>query len=238
MDGVFDLALTAAAVLTAAWLRPWRLLREAGPPWPWIVVAAALPWCWNLGQQAGATLLPPLSGAVLLVLLAGWPLAVLAMVPIALVSAWGGELDVLQVLHRAAWLGVVPATLALGLGAASRRWLPRHLCCYVAVRAFLGAGLVVFVAGALRAPPAGDGWTAMVLVSLAEAGITATLATALVVWRPDLLATYADRLYLPRDAGAARLRPRRAARAGNRPRHPRRRSRAAPPTSAARTRSR
>lgn len=236
MGGPFDLALVAAAVLTAVWLRPWRQLREGGPPWPWILVAATLPLCWSLGPQEA--MLPPLSGAVLLVLMAGWPLAVLAIVPIAAVSAWGGHVDLLQALHRAAWLGVVPATLALGLGAASRRWLPRHLCCYVAVRAFFGAGLVAFVAGALRALPSGDGWTALLLVSMAEAAITAALATAWVVWQPELLATYADRLYLPRDAIAPRVRPRRAARAGSRPRHPRRRSRAAPPTSAARPRSR
>jgi uncharacterized membrane protein len=238
MGGAIDLALVAAAVSTAAWLQPWRQLRAAGPPWVWIVVAAVLPGCWNLGGQAGPVVLPPLSGAVLLTLMAGWPLAMLATVPVALASAWGGGWDLLESLHRAAWLGVVPATLALGLGAAARRWLPRHLCCYVAVRAFFGAGLVVFIAGALGAWPSDDGWTALLLVSLAEAGVTSTLVTAFVVWRPDLLATYADRLYLPSDAGAVRIRPRRAARAGNRPRHPRRRSRAAPPTSAARTRSR
>jgi uncharacterized membrane protein len=209
MGGALDLVITVTALVTAAALKPWRLLRDGGPPWPWIFFAAALPWCWSVDHQAGVALLPPLSGAALLVLMAGWPLAVLAAVPIALVSAWGGGLDTLQALHRAVWLGIVPATFALLVGAATRRWLPRHPCCYVAARGFFGAGLAVFVAGVLRAWPTGDGWIAMALVSTAEAGITATLATALVVWRPELLATYTDRLYLPREAQAIASRPRR-----------------------------
>lgn len=199
MSGALDFVLAAVVVSIAAALRPWRLI-PGGPPWPWVLFAAMLPWWWSLDLPTGVGLLPPLSGAALLVLMAGWPLAVLAMVPIALLAALGGELEAAQALHRAVWLGIVPATIALGVGAAARRWLPRHLCAYVVARGFVAGGITVFVAGAFGAPPAGDGWTALALLALGEAGVTGAVATALVVWQPRLLATYSDRLYLPRPA--------------------------------------
>ena len=39
-------------------------------------------------------------------------------------------------LHRLVWLGLVPGTLAMGLGAAVRRWLPHHLFIYILGRGF------------------------------------------------------------------------------------------------------
>jgi uncharacterized membrane protein len=200
-------ALGLLALGLAGWLRPWRMLGPGGPPWPWLLLWALLPLCWLSDRWSQLPAMPLASGAVLLVLLAGWPLTVLALLPAALATAWIGDLAWAEAIGRAIWLGLVPATLALLIGAGVRRCLPRQLFGYLLGRAFLGTLLALLLAGwaalALQ-PPAGAGelgWAdrlaAQVLVAFGEASLTGMLATLLVALQPGWLATYADRLYLP-----------------------------------------
>jgi uncharacterized membrane protein len=131
----------------------------------------------------------------------GWPLAVLACVPMGLIAVFGGPLDAHDALHRAVWLGIVPATLALAIGGVVRRWLPSHVGVYVFVGGFVGSGVTVWLAGTLgaalaAAPSAADANVARVLMSLGEAAITGAAVTLLVAHQPEALATYSDRLYL------------------------------------------
>jgi uncharacterized membrane protein len=196
-----DLAIAALAVATAVASRPWRAIHEAGPPWSWVLVWALLPLAWSMDRQLGVAMLPPLSGAVLLVLMTGWPLAVLMCLPIGLIAAFGGPLDAHDALHRAVWLGMIPATVALGVGAVVRRWLPLHVGVYVFVRGFIGSGVALWLAGALGAalvatPDTSDMGVVRLLMVLGEAGITGAVVTLLVAHRPEALATYSDRLYL------------------------------------------
>ena len=58
-------------------------------------------------------------------------------------------LDAAAALHRGVWLGVVPATLAMALGAALRRWLPHHLFVYILGRGFFATAVAGSLAGAL-----------------------------------------------------------------------------------------
>ncbi|HEU5294196.1 MAG TPA: hypothetical protein VFU71_05365 [Burkholderiaceae bacterium] len=194
-----DLAMAVFAIAIALALRPWRAIGATGPPWAWVVAWAMLPLLWSLDRQLGVAVLPTLSGAALLVLMTGWPLAVLASVPMAIVAAVCGPLDAAEALHRAVWLGIMPATAALGIGAATRRFLPHHVAVYLMGRGFIGTGIGVLLALALGVPVAGsaaDGWVARLLMAMAEASLTAGIAAVLLVQRPELLATYADRLYL------------------------------------------
>jgi uncharacterized membrane protein len=196
-----DLAIAAVAVAIALAQRPWRAINALGPPWSWVLVWALLPLGWSLDHQLGVAVLPPLSGAALLVLMTGWPLAVLSCVPIGLIAVFGGPLDVHDALHRAVWLGIVPATLALAVGDVVRRWLPSHVGIYVFVRGFIGTGVAVWLAGALGAalaasPAASDAGIARLLMAVGEAAITGAVVTLLVAQRPESLATYSDRLYL------------------------------------------
>ena len=103
-----DLAISTIALTAAIARRPWRAIAASGPPWAWVLVLALLPLWWSIDHQLGVAVLPPLSGAALLVLMAGWPLAVLLCVPIGLITVLGGPLDAYDALHRAAWLGIVP----------------------------------------------------------------------------------------------------------------------------------
>ena len=149
------LGLTATGI--ASWLRPWRAVTVAGPPWPWLAAWALMPLWWGMDRYAAVPLAQPMSGAALLMLMAGWPLAVLSFWPVmAAHRARGRARCPAEGLHRLVWLGVVPATLMLVIGAALRRWLPHHLFIYILGRGFFGAFIACALAsiGALRC-----GWT-------------------------------------------------------------------------------
>jgi uncharacterized membrane protein len=201
-----DVLLALGAVSLALWLRPWRGLGPGGPPWPWLAWCAVLPVLWSADRLAGSAVVQPLSGACLLLLMAGWPLAVLGLVPVALATGWLGELPWADTLHRSVWLGLLPATLALALGAAVRRWLPHHLMVYILGRGFFATLVAGTLAGA--AALALHGGMAEVnhaelmlgrwLSAWGDAMLTGMVTAAFVTFRPQWLATYADRLYLPR----------------------------------------
>ncbi|MCW5658960.1 MAG: hypothetical protein KIT60_14755 [Burkholderiaceae bacterium] len=198
-----DLVIAAAALAAAIVRRPWRALHRAGPPWSWVLAWALLPLLWSIDRQLGVAALPALSGAALLVLMTGWPLAVLACVPMGVIAVLGGPLDAHDALHRAVWLGIVPATLACAIGGAVRRWLPLHVGVYVFAGGFIGSGVAVWLAGTLgaalaAAPATADANVARVMMSLGEAAVTGAVVTLLVAHRPEALASYSDRVYLAR----------------------------------------
>jgi uncharacterized membrane protein len=200
-----DLTIAALALAVALALRPWRGVGPGGPPWPWLAWWASLPLLWGADRYAAIPVLQPLSGAGLLVLMAGWPLAVLALVPVALLTGWLGDLGWVETLHRGVWLGLVPASLVMTLGAAIRRWLPQHLFVYILGRGFFATAAAGMLAGALSVAlhgvPAGlrveDVLLARWLTAWGDAFLAGMMVAIFVAFRPEWLATYTDRLYLP-----------------------------------------
>lgn len=200
-----DLMLALVATALALGLRPWRALPPGGPPWPWLAWWAVLPLLWGADRYAQVPLVQPLSGACLLMLMAGWPLAVLALLPVALVLTLLAGLDPAAGLHRLVWLGLVPATLALALGAGVRRWLPQHLFVYILGRGFFATAIAGSAAGllsvALHGVPGGlqdgDLVLARFLAAWGDAFLAGMVVAIFVALRPQWLATFADRLYLP-----------------------------------------
>ena len=200
-----DLLLAALATVLALALRPWRGLGREGPPWPWLAWCAVLPAFWAADRFVAMPLVQPLSGACLLMLMAGWPLAVLALLPVAAVTMFIGDLSFAAALQRLVWVGLVPATLALGIGAALRRWLPHHLFVYILGRGFFATALAGSLAGAgsvlLHPLPGGlaadDVLLGHWLIAWGDAWISGMLVAVFVAFRPEWLATYTDRLYLP-----------------------------------------
>lgn len=199
-----NLGLALTALLLALALRPWRALTEAGPPWPWLAWWASLPLLWGADRYAAMPIVQPLSGAALLVLLAGWPLAVPALALTALITMAVGGLEAAEALQRFVWLGVAPATLAVIGGAAVRRWLPQQLFIYILGRGFFVTMLAAAGAGAaslaITGAPLGsdpdDVLLARWLAASGEAFLTGMLVAIFVAFRPHWLATYSDRLYL------------------------------------------
>jgi uncharacterized membrane protein len=202
---VVDVPIALGAVLAALAVRPWRALPAGGPPWFWLAWWVLLPLMWSADRLSAAPLTPALPGSVLLMLMAGWPLAVLALVPVAAVAALLGGLDAAEALHRLAWLGIVPATLALALGALVRRALPNHLFVYILGRGFFAAAIANTLAGlgavALHGAPAGTSTADLMLArgfaAWGDAIVCGMLVAIFVAFRPHWLATYSDRIYLP-----------------------------------------
>ena len=194
--GVFALGL---ALLT----RPWRMLN--GPLLtPTLAALALLPWFWLLPQQLPQGLQLQLSGACLLLLMLGWPLAVPVLALVALLVWVLGDAAWPAVLTQWVWMGLVPATLALGIGALLRRWLPPNLFIYKLGRAFLGTAVAVFMAGVLfeavhhllHGNTLHEALVARWLMAWGDAFLTGLFAAVFVAFAPQWLATWSDARYL------------------------------------------
>ncbi|WP_066255973.1 hypothetical protein [Hydrogenophaga flava] len=198
-----NLSMAVLCMAVALWLRPWRMLR--GPLFtPALASLALLPWLWLLPQKMPQGLQVQLSGACLLVLMLGWPLAVLVLAGIAAV-VWGvGQAAPEAALQQWVWIGLVPATLALGIGAVIRRWLPPNLFVYTLGRAFLGTAAAVFLSGLLleglqwlAGEPARDlSLVARWLMAWGDAFLTGMFGAIFVAFVPQWLATWSDQRYL------------------------------------------
>jgi len=201
-----NLFLAALALAAALSLRPWRLLVGATRLTPLLATLTLLPWLWALPSLHRMPLQLQGSGACLVVLMLGWPLAVPVLCLVGVLAAlispmpWDTALDI------TVWLGLVPATLALVLGALIRRWIGLHLFVYVLGRSFIGTALCVFAAALLAQasghtlPGVDDSLTTIAhwLIAWGDAFLTGMATAILVAYKPDWLATWSDRLYLKR----------------------------------------
>ena len=195
--------MAALALVVALSLRPWRMLQGALLT-PALAAVALLPWVWLLPQKMPQGLQIQLSGACLLMLMLGWPLAVLVLTLVAVVVWTVGQHDVHTVLSQWVWVGLVPATLALGIGAALRRWLPPNPFVYTLGRGFLGTAASVFLSGALMVllhrltggPALEQAIVGRWLMAWGDAFLTGMFSAIFVAFMPQWLATWSDARYL------------------------------------------
>lgn len=218
MTPLLDLLLLLATLGLAACFRPWLALSGTDLQHPWLAALVVLPWAWALHATLPGGMLIHVSGACLLVLMLGWPLAVWTISLVALAGAallhvlgqapapWSpGALD--ATLTDLVWHGLVPATLGLLLGLMTRRWLPRHLFVYILARAFIATALAMMGAAALEVlalghaaqTTLGDLLVARWLMAWGEAVATGMLVAIFVAFKPSWLLTYSDLRYLPKD---------------------------------------
>ncbi len=211
-----EVCLIAVALTMSLWLRPWRMLsREAlekdGPSepsplvTPLLATLVVLPWLWALPTLHRMPLQLQWSGACLVVLMLGWPLAIPALVAVGGIAAvLSPSLDWADAVGTIAWQGVVPASLALALGAVIRRLIGTQPFVYVLGRAFLGTAVCLFLANVLgqwsgHSLPGVEGDLSLVarwLMAWGDAFVTGMLTAIFVAFKPEWLATWSDRLYL------------------------------------------
>lgn len=198
------IAITGICLALALGLRPWRQLAQAALWTPLLAALVVLPWLWALPRLHAMPLQLQLSGAVLVLLCLGWPLAVWVMLAVSLVSDWLAPQSMTAQVRELFFLGIMPATLALGLGAAVRRGLPQHPFIYILGRGFLGTALCLFASRALQTLTCmhnevlgtGLSLVAQWLMAWGDAFLTGLMVAVCVAFRPLWLATWSDRLYL------------------------------------------
>jgi uncharacterized membrane protein len=202
-----ELLLIAAAIVPALAMAPWRTLRASGLQNPWLACLVLLPWLWAAQRALPGGVVLQMSGACLLVLMFGWPLAVLSLLPIAVAGAWIGGAGLAHAVGALAWNGVLPATLALAFGLATRRWLPHHLFVFILGRGFIVSALAIAAAGALsvwwQPLPPGTELEGLLLghwlMAWGEAFVTGMFTAIFVAFKPEWLASWSDRRYLHRE---------------------------------------
>lgn len=203
---LLEIVLAAAALALALALRPWRLLQgQPAVATPLLATLVILPWLWALPALHKMPLQLQWSGAVLVLLMLGWPLAIPVLLAVGALACAISPMTPAAALAQAVWQGVVPATLALLAGAAMRRWLPANPFMYVLGRGFLSAVVCLFIsrllAQSLGSPlPATPGVMGMVvaqwLMAWGDAFITGMLTAVFVAFKPGWLLTWSDRQYL------------------------------------------
>ncbi len=212
-----EAALVLVALAAALAARPWRMLasgkplahEDHGAPsalWtPLLATLVLLPWMWALPTLHAMPLQLQWSGACMVVLMLGWPLAIPVLIAVgAIACLLSPALGWPDALGAIAWQGVVPAAFALVVGALIRRFLGTHLFVYVLGRAFLGTVLCLFASGALsqwsghQLPGVGDelSLVARWLMAWGDAFVTGMLTAVFVAFKPQWLATWSDPLYL------------------------------------------
>ena len=204
---LLEVLLVLVALAMALFARPWRLLQGTqglALLTPLLALLVVLPWLWALPALHTMPLQLQWSGACLALLCLGWPLAVPLLVLVGtlacLISPMGWE----QAVALTTWQGVVPATLALGLGALLRRFVAHHLFVYVLGRAFLGTVVCLFISNLLAQwaghtlPGVDDQLSTIAhwLMAWGDGFLTGMLCAIFVAFRPQWLATWSDRLYL------------------------------------------
>lgn len=203
--------IVAGSLAVALSFRPWRLLGNSGLISPLLAALVITPWLWALPWLHRMPVQLQLSGACLIGLALGWPLAIPVLCLIAVLAGLIASVGWQQQADMALWLGVVPVTLSFLLGMALRRWVWKHLFVYILGRAFLGTVVCMFISGALaqrlghNLAAAVDPDLAMVarwLMAWGDAVLTGMMAAICVAFRPHWLATWSDRIYIrqPHDA--------------------------------------
>ena len=213
---LLELSLALTALILALLLRPWRQLLSRRPLvtqssgdasglWtPLLATLVVLPWMWALPTLHQMPLQLQWSGACLVLLMLGWPLAVLTLLAVGVIT-WllSPSLSVPATLALTVWHGLVPATLAMGWGALLRRFLGTKVFVYLFGRGFFGTVVCLFIAG-LLAQAAGEqlpgvqqelGKIARWLMAWGDAVVTGMLTAVFVAYRPQWLDTWSDDLY-------------------------------------------
>ena len=190
------LVFTALAIALS--FKPWRLLANTALISPLLAALVITPWLWALPWLHRMPIQLQLSGACLIGLVLGWPLAVPVLCIVALTTGLIAPVPWQQQIDMALWLGIVPATLSFLLGMALRRWVWKNLFVYILGRAFLGTAICLFVSGAL-AQWSGQILTVTVepdlamvarwLLAWGDAVVTGMMVAVFVAFRPQWLAT-------------------------------------------------
>ena len=200
----FEIVVILVSLCASLWMRPWRMLTGTELLTPLLATLVLLPWLWALPSLHHMPLQLHWSGAPLVTLMLGWPLAVLTLMGVGVITFFISAMPVDTAAALIVWQGLLPATFVLLLGAALRRWVSHHPFVYVLGRGFLGSVLCIFAASLLaqwtghELPNVGTGLSLIGfwLMAWGDAFVTGMLCAIFVAFKPQWLATWSDQMYL------------------------------------------
>lgn len=214
---MLEMLLLITSWMIAVAMAPWRQLRnrkplvteehgDSSPLWtPMLATLVVLPWLWALPALHQMPLQLQWSGACLVLLCLGWPLAIPTLTGVGILAyAISPTLGAAEALRLTVWHGIVPATLAMAWGGWLRRWLGAKVFVYIFGRCFIGSVVSLFVAGLLSAALGHElpgvhtelSTIARWLMAWGDAVVTGMVCAVFVAYQPQWLATWSDDLYL------------------------------------------
>lgn len=201
--------LLAAALLGfCIWKAPWRRLADSRIQHLWLACCVGLMLVWSVkaGIKPGLTF--HLLGATVLTLMFGPMLALVALAAVLVGVTFWGTGGWMSLGINFIVMAALPVLFSYAIYCQAHYKLPKHVFVYILLDAFLTAGLAIFLSGiAATAILASSGAYRLsylkeyfliyyILMGWSEAILTGMAATLMVVYKPDWLATFSDKLYL------------------------------------------
>jgi uncharacterized membrane protein len=222
LQALLEAAFALIALAVALSMRPWRLLadrtvpgryacpqdvpRIASPLWtPLLATLVILPWMWAMPTLHQMPLQLQWSGACLVLLMLGWPLAIPTLALVGVIACLlSPRLQGHEALQLIVWHGMLPATLGMLWGVLLRHWLGTKVFVYIFGRGFFTTVLSLFMASVLAAavgkplPGINEDLSTIArwLMAWGDAVVTGMICAICVAYRPEWLATWSDQLYL------------------------------------------
>jgi uncharacterized membrane protein len=197
-----------ALLLALRHLRP-GFLPDARLQHAWLAGVVCVALAWQLQARLAGGISVGLLGAPLYVLLFGFRRGLLGLALALVLHAAVGHGDWELLGLRGVFVALLPALLTAAMQAALACWLPRNVFIFIIGNGtfvtFAAAALSMLAHLALRAaldsPAVHDNaadWIAYtLLMAWSEALLSGMLLSALVIYRPHLVMTYRQDLYLP-----------------------------------------
>lgn len=169
-------------------------------------VILTLLWSLNAGVYPGLNL--HILGAMATTLIFGPQLALVVLALALSGVTLNGSVEWTAVPINFLAMGIVPVALGSLYFRLVERWLPKHFFVYIFVNAFIGAmvivliqgliaSLMLFSAGAYSADKLLSEYLPFfLLLGFAEAWLSGMALTLMVIYRPEWVASFDDRLYL------------------------------------------
>jgi len=195
-------------LLFALYTAPWVRMRERDSTNVYFGTIVVLLLFWNL--KAG--ILPAQTfhflGACMMTLMFGWSFAVLAMGVLVLFSTFSGNGGWDTYALNAFLLGGIPTTLAWLLLRITQRRLPHNFFIYIFLNTFFAAVLGIILMGTVSygllwmsgayspAELTGGFLPLVIMLAFPEGTLNGIAITLMVVYRPEWVATFYDKLYL------------------------------------------
>ncbi|RUM94841.1 MAG: hypothetical protein DSZ28_01035, partial [Thiothrix sp.] len=147
-------------------------------------------------------------GASMMTLMFGWSFAVIAMGMLVLFFTFNGNGGWDTLALNAFLLGCIPTTVTWLLLRVSQHWLPHNFFIYIFLNAFFAAVLGVILMGSVSywilwvseaytsAELSGSFLPLFIMLAFPEGTINGIAITMMVVYKPEWVATFYDKLYL------------------------------------------